>query len=105
MAETKQPAVGIIATVIIMAISLGFISLFELSTFTGWVAYCIECVIPMQIVIGVTYPDLTALRALGPEYDNGDVALQWQALLDGWHKQHLVPINGRDIELRFAKYL
>jgi hypothetical protein len=47
--------VGIIASVIIMAISLAFISLFELSTFTGWVAYCIECVIPMQIVIGVTW--------------------------------------------------
>lgn len=53
--ETKQPAVGIIATVIIMAISLAFISLFQLSTFTTWVAYCIQCVIPMQIVIGVTW--------------------------------------------------
>src|SRR3984957_7118409 len=50
-----QPAAGLIATAIIVAISLAFISLFELSTFTGWVAYCIECVIPMQIVIGVTW--------------------------------------------------
>jgi hypothetical protein len=55
MPDTKQPAAGIIATVIIIAISLSFIALFELSTFTGWVAYCIECVIPMQIVIGVTW--------------------------------------------------
>jgi hypothetical protein len=55
MAETKQPAAGIISSVIIMAISLAFISLFELSTFTGWVAYCIECLIPMQIVIGITW--------------------------------------------------
>ena len=55
MAETKQPAAGIISSVIIMAISLAFISLFELSTFTGWVAYCIECMIPMQIVIGITW--------------------------------------------------
>ena len=60
MAETnpgqiRQPAAGIIASVIIMAISLAFISLFELSTFTGWVAYCIECLIPMQIVIGITW--------------------------------------------------
>jgi hypothetical protein len=53
--DTRQPAVGIIASVLIMAISLAFISLFQLSTFTGWVAYCIECVIPMQIVIGVTW--------------------------------------------------
>src|SRR5580658_4530269 len=36
---SKQPAAGIIATLIIVAISLAFISLFELSTFTGWVAY------------------------------------------------------------------
>ena len=55
MAETRQPAAGIISSVIIMAISLAFISLFELSTFTGWVAYCIECMIPMQIVIGITW--------------------------------------------------
>ncbi len=55
MAETRQPAAGIIATLFIMAISLAFISLFQLSTFTGWVAYCIECMIPMQIVIGITW--------------------------------------------------
>src|SRR5437868_13197975 len=67
MAETKQPAVGIIASVIIMAISLAFISLFQLSTFTGWVAYCIECMIPMQIVIGITWatkhPQFAATRS------------------------------------------
>jgi len=50
-----QPAAGLIATAVIVTISLAFISLFELSTFTGWVAYCIECVIPMQIVIGITW--------------------------------------------------
>jgi len=67
MADTKQPAAGIIASVIIMAISLAFISLFQLSTFTGWVAYCIECVIPMQIVIGITWatkhPQFAATRS------------------------------------------
>ena len=55
MTDTRQPTAGIIATLIIMAVSLAFISLFELSTFTGWVAYCIECLIPMQIVIGITW--------------------------------------------------
>ena len=64
--ETKQPAVGIIATVIIMAISLAFISLFQFTTFTGWVAYSIQCMIPMQIVIGVTWatkhPQFAATR-------------------------------------------
>jgi hypothetical protein len=66
MADTKQPAVGIIATVLIMAISLAFASLFDLNTFTGWVAYCIECMIPMQIVIGITWatkhPQFAATR-------------------------------------------
>lgn len=55
MAETRQPAAGIIATLIIMAFSLAIISLFTLSTVTGWLAYCIECMIPMQIVIGITW--------------------------------------------------
>lgn len=67
MPETKQPAAGIVATIVIMAISLAFISMFELSTFTGWVAYCIECLIPMQIVIGITWatkhPQFAATRS------------------------------------------
>lgn len=67
MAEPKQPTAGIIATVIIMVISLAFISLFDLSTFTGWVAYLIECMIPMQIVIGITWatkhPQFAATRS------------------------------------------
>jgi hypothetical protein len=51
----KQPAVGIAATALIIALSLGFISLFSFSTFTGWVAYYLLCVIPIQIVIAVTW--------------------------------------------------
>ena len=35
----KQPALGIVASVLVMAISLGFVSLFALPTFTTWVAY------------------------------------------------------------------
>lgn len=38
-----------------MAISLSFISLFSFGAFTGWVAFFIQCMIPMQIVIGVTW--------------------------------------------------
>jgi hypothetical protein len=51
----KQPAVGIIATVLVMAIALGFISLFSYATFTGWVSYYLMCIIPMQLVLGVTW--------------------------------------------------
>jgi len=53
--KAEQPAAGIIATLIIVAVSMGFISLFDFPTFAGWVSYCIICVIPMQIVIGVTW--------------------------------------------------
>ena len=51
----KQPVVGIVAALVVMAISLAFISMFSFGTFTGWVAFFIQCMIPMQIVIGVTW--------------------------------------------------
>jgi|SRR5579871_63064 len=51
----KQPALGIVASVLVMAISLGFVSLFPLGTFTGWVSYLLICFIPMEIVIGITW--------------------------------------------------
>src|SRR4029079_5579392 len=51
----KQPLLGIVATGLTMALSLGFISLFGFPTFAGWVSYCILCIIPMQIVIGVIW--------------------------------------------------
>ncbi len=51
----KQPALGIIATLLVMAISLAFISLFSFPTFAGWVAYGLLCVIPIQIVMAVTW--------------------------------------------------
>ena len=38
-----------------MAVALGFISLFSFPTFTGWVSYFLLCVIPMQIVVVVTW--------------------------------------------------
>ena len=56
------------------------------------------------IKIGIAYSDLTALRALGPEYDNGNVPQQWNALLDQWHRQGLLPVNGRDIQFFFRSY-
>ena len=49
----KQPALGSVATAIIVAASLGFISRLDFATFAGWVSYYLLCIIPMQIVIGV----------------------------------------------------
>jgi hypothetical protein len=51
----KQPVVGIVATVLMIAIALAFVSLFTFPMFTGWVAYFLLCVIPMQIVVAVTW--------------------------------------------------
>jgi len=51
----KQPAVGVAATVLVMAIALGFVSLFSFPMFSGWIAYFLLCVIPIQIVMAVTW--------------------------------------------------
>ena len=60
MPNLKQPVAGFIASAVIIAISLGFISLFTFPTFAGWVSYYLVCVVPIQLVIGVlwhgTYP-------------------------------------------------
>jgi hypothetical protein len=51
----KQPVLGITAAILVMALSVAFISLFDFPTFASWVAYLMICIIPMQIVIGVTW--------------------------------------------------
>jgi hypothetical protein len=51
----KQPVLGILATALIIAISLGFISLFDFPKFSGWIATFLLCIIPMEIVMGVTW--------------------------------------------------
>jgi hypothetical protein len=51
----KQPILGILATALIIVISLGFISLFDYPKFSGWVATFLLCIIPMEIVMGVTW--------------------------------------------------
>ena len=55
MSGLKQPILGIVATALIMAVSLGFISLFDFARFSGWIATSLLCVIPMEIVMGVTW--------------------------------------------------
>ncbi len=51
----KQPALGLVASALVIAFSLGFISLFPAAKFLGSVTYCLICVIPMEIVVGVTW--------------------------------------------------
>ncbi len=51
----KQPALGIVASILVMAFSLGFISLFDFDLFSGWVTYALICVIPIEIVVGISW--------------------------------------------------
>ncbi|HEX5432462.1 MAG TPA: hypothetical protein VFW83_10880, partial [Bryobacteraceae bacterium] len=51
----KQPLIGIASTILIILISLGFISLFSFPLFSGWICYFLLSIIPMQIVMGVTW--------------------------------------------------
>ena len=62
----KQPALGVIATALIIAVSFGFIALFDFSTLGSWVIFVMASIIPMEIVIGVTWganPPFAASRA------------------------------------------
>ena len=51
----KQPVLGIAATVLVMAIALAFIHLFDFPMFAGWVGYLLLCMIPLQIMMIVTW--------------------------------------------------
>ena len=55
MSRLRQPLLGVVATVLIVVVSLGFISLFSWPTFSGWVAYGLMCAIPTSIVIGAVF--------------------------------------------------
>jgi hypothetical protein len=50
-----QPALGLLASAIVMAIALGFVSLFDFGTFAGWVSFVMLGLIPMQVVIVVLW--------------------------------------------------
>jgi len=62
----KQPALGIVSSILVIAISLGFIALFSFPTFATWVVFLTICFIPIQIVISITWkckhPAFAAVR-------------------------------------------
>ena len=58
-----QPALGLLASAIVMAIALGFVSLFDFGTFAGWVSFVMLGLIPMQIVIVVLWGASPAFAA------------------------------------------
>ena len=68
----KQPLLGIAATAIIIAISLGLISLFSFELFSGWLSIGLMCLIPAQIC----------------------VAVLWQTKHPAWAANHRQPVKG-----------
>ena len=51
----KQPALGLVASALVMAVALAFISLFPVGTFLGWVSFFMLGLIPMQVVAVVLW--------------------------------------------------
>jgi hypothetical protein len=51
----KQPALGVVASALVMAIALAYISLFSVGTFLGWVSFFMLGLIPMQVVAVVLW--------------------------------------------------
>jgi hypothetical protein len=51
----KQPALGLVASAIVIAIALAFISLFSVGTFLGWASFFMLGLIPMQVVAVVLW--------------------------------------------------
>ena len=79
----KQPALGIVAAVFVMAIGLGFISLFSFPMFAGWVSYFLICCIPMQVVTVVIWGCQQPRFAAGRSQPVKGIALLAVALLVG----------------------
>lgn len=50
-----QPVLGLVASLITMIVALAFISLFDFGSFAGWVSFFTLSLIPMQIVVVVTW--------------------------------------------------
>ena len=51
----SQPLLGIVATAIVVAVSLAFVALFDFASFAGEVSFVLLCMIPAQIVIAVIW--------------------------------------------------
>ena len=51
----KQPALGLVASAIVIAVALAFISLFSVGAFLGWVSFFMLGLIPMQVVAVVLW--------------------------------------------------
>lgn len=53
-----QPALGVVASVVVIVVSLAYVGLFEFGTFVGWVSFFMLGLIPAQVVLVVLAPNL-----------------------------------------------
>ena len=51
----KQPILGIVGLIIVMAVAMGIISLFTADQFAGWVTYFVAVCVPVEVVIGMVW--------------------------------------------------
>ncbi|MCU1463666.1 MAG: hypothetical protein JWO37_3741 [Acidimicrobiales bacterium] len=56
------------------------------------------------IKIGIAVPDLGAVAALGPGYDDGDPQKHMASILAAWKRAGLVPVNGRDVQFVYRRF-
>lgn len=49
--NVKQPALGVVSTLLVSAVSLAFIALFDVPTFLGWVSFYVMCVVTVLVVM------------------------------------------------------
>ena len=59
-----QPLLGLVASALVIAVSLAYLALFDFGTFVGWVAFVMLCLIPAQVVTVVLAPNPPYAKAL-----------------------------------------
>jgi hypothetical protein len=57
-----------------------------------------------SVKVGIAILSLAAFKSYGPAYYTGDPQQMAAAILAGWEKQHLVPINGRNVQFVYSTY-
>jgi ABC-type branched-subunit amino acid transport system substrate-binding protein len=60
--------------------------------------------VTQTINLGVAWADLSAFVSVNPAYGTGDPEEQALAVLDGWRRDGLLPVNGVDVEFVTAGY-
>lgn len=56
------------------------------------------------IRIGIAAPDLSAVGALGPGYDDGDPEKQAASVLAAWKRDGLLPVHGRNVIFSYKSF-